>query len=212
MHSIGGTTRQHAAPEEDLLNDTVKRDWMSLLFDAMVAPDADPDVKRMALEAGDKANINKIYSAGATKPQPQWDAFVAEYRIQQILWVRDNPGSSGGVLVKPVRTRVVPLLPAWKLANSMQWVLCWKNLEVTGLTELTATRVRATLQNTHSTDYLRRQSAGLFRSRAAISGPRFAPPPGFCCLPVICLGPQIFPFGIPNSAPRAALAACSDSD
>jgi hypothetical protein len=28
------------------------------------------------------------------------------------------------------------------------------------------------------------------------------PPPGFCCLPVICLGPQNFPFGVPNSAPR----------
>jgi hypothetical protein len=32
-------------PEEDLLNDTVKRDWMPLLCDAMVGPDANPDVK-----------------------------------------------------------------------------------------------------------------------------------------------------------------------
>jgi hypothetical protein len=40
----------------------------------MVAPDADPDVKRMALEAGDKANINQIYSAGDIKHQ--WDALV----------------------------------------------------------------------------------------------------------------------------------------
>jgi hypothetical protein len=54
-----------AASDEDLLNDTVKRDWMPLLFDAMVAPDADPDVKRMALEAGDKANINRY-----TPPAP----------------------------------------------------------------------------------------------------------------------------------------------
>jgi hypothetical protein len=42
----------------------------------------------------------------------------------------------------------------------MQWVLCWEDLEVTGPT---ATWVRETLQNTYSTDYLRKQSAGLFR-------------------------------------------------
>jgi hypothetical protein len=63
---------------EDLLNDTVTANWMPWLFDAKVGPDADPDVKRMALEAGDKANINQIYSAGASKPQ--WNAFVTEYR------------------------------------------------------------------------------------------------------------------------------------
>jgi hypothetical protein len=52
----------------------------------------------------------------------------------------------------------------WKLANNMQWVLCWEDLEVTGPT---ATWVRETLQNTYSTDYLRKQSAdGLFRSQA----------------------------------------------
>jgi hypothetical protein len=67
---------------------------MPLLFDAMSAPSADPDVKRMALEAADKANINQIYSAGATKQQ--WDAFVAEYRVRQILWIRDNPGKYTG--------------------------------------------------------------------------------------------------------------------
>ena len=66
----------------------------------MVAPDADPDVKRMALEAGDKANINQIYSAGASKQQ--WDAFVTEYRIRQILWIRDNPGKvTGGTQRQP---------------------------------------------------------------------------------------------------------------
>jgi hypothetical protein len=54
--------------------------WMPLLFDAMLGPDANPDVKRMALEAADKTNINQIYSAGASKQQ--WDAFVAEYRIR----------------------------------------------------------------------------------------------------------------------------------
>jgi hypothetical protein len=45
---------------------------------------------------------------------------------------------------------------------------------------------------------------------AGRSGPRFAPL-RFLCLPVICLGPQKNPFGVPNSAPaRAELAACSD--
>jgi hypothetical protein len=34
--------------------------------------------------------------------------------------------------------------------------------------------------------------------------------PGFCCLPVICLGSQKFPFGVPKLAPRADLGACSD--
>ncbi len=61
---------------ENLFNDTVTADWMAWLFEGMVGPDANPDVKRMALEAGDKANINQIYSAGASKQQ--WDAFVAE--------------------------------------------------------------------------------------------------------------------------------------
>ena len=67
----GATSRRRDAqkPAEDLLNDTVVRNWMPWLFDAMVAPGADPDVKRVALEAGDKANINQIYSAGASKQQ-----------------------------------------------------------------------------------------------------------------------------------------------
>jgi hypothetical protein len=56
-------------PAEELFNDTVVRNWMPLLFDAMIAPDADPDVKRMALEAGDRAHINQIYSAGASQQQ-----------------------------------------------------------------------------------------------------------------------------------------------
>jgi hypothetical protein len=42
-------------------------------------------------------------------------------------------------------------------------VLCWEDLEVTGPT---ATWVREALQSTYSTDYLRKQSAGLFRSQA----------------------------------------------
>jgi hypothetical protein len=72
-------------------------------------------------------------------------------------------GGIAKAVVKPVRARAVPLLPAWKLTNSMQWVLCWEDLEVTGPT---ATWVHKTLQNTYSTDYLRKQPAGLFRSHA----------------------------------------------
>jgi hypothetical protein len=86
--------RDAAAPDEDLCNDTVTKNWTPLLFDAMVAPSADPDVKQMALEAADKANINQIYSgAGATKQQ--WDAFVAE-RIQSPTGTVDQ-GQSGQV-------------------------------------------------------------------------------------------------------------------
>jgi hypothetical protein len=80
-------------PAEDLLNDTVIKNWMPWLFDAMVGPDADPDVKRMALEAGDKANINQIYSAGASKQQ--WDAFVTEDRIRQILSMDQRQSGQG---------------------------------------------------------------------------------------------------------------------
>jgi hypothetical protein len=76
-------------PAEELFNDTAVKNWMPLLFDAMIAPDTDPDVKRMALEAGDRAHINQIYSAGAS--QQQWDAFVTEYRIRQILWTHYGP-------------------------------------------------------------------------------------------------------------------------
>jgi hypothetical protein len=42
----------------------------------------------------------------------------------------------------------------------MQWVLCWENLEVVGPT---VSWVREALQNSYSTAYLRKQSAGLFR-------------------------------------------------
>ena len=69
---------------EDLFNDTVTKDWMPWLFEGMVGHDANPDVKRMALEAADKANINQVYPAGAGSQQ--WDVFINVYRIRQILW------------------------------------------------------------------------------------------------------------------------------
>ena len=87
-------------PTEDLLNDTVIKDWMPWLFEGMVGPDAHPDVKRMALEAADKANINQVYPAGAGRQQ--WDVFVQVYRIRQILWIRDNPTKvTGGTQRQP---------------------------------------------------------------------------------------------------------------
>jgi hypothetical protein len=43
-----------AASDEDLYNNTVAINWMPLLFDAMGAPGADPDVKRMALAGGSR--------------------------------------------------------------------------------------------------------------------------------------------------------------
>jgi hypothetical protein len=45
--------------------------------------------------------------------------------------------------------------------GAVHGVLCWEDLEVTGPT---ATWVRERLQNAYSTDYLRKQSAGIFRS------------------------------------------------
>ena len=46
---------------------------MPKLFNSMIGNDADPDVKRMALEAAERAHINQIYPDGASKQQ--WDAF-----------------------------------------------------------------------------------------------------------------------------------------
>jgi hypothetical protein len=46
--------------------------------------------------------------------------------IGEIGWA--GYSESGGE-ARPVRARAVPLLPAWKLANSMQWVLCWEDLD-----------------------------------------------------------------------------------
>jgi hypothetical protein len=83
-----------AEPEEDLHNDTVTKDWKPILFNGMIGSDADPDVKRMALEAAERAHINQIYPDGAF--DQQWDALIADYKIRQILWIRDNPGKLPG--------------------------------------------------------------------------------------------------------------------
>jgi hypothetical protein len=67
---------------------------MPKLFNGMTGNDADPNVKRMALEAAERAHINQIYPDGASKQQ--WDAFIADYKIRQVLWIRDNPGKTTG--------------------------------------------------------------------------------------------------------------------
>ena len=41
--------RDAAESEEGFCSDTVSMNWMPLLFDAMLGPGANPDVKRMAL-------------------------------------------------------------------------------------------------------------------------------------------------------------------
>jgi hypothetical protein len=58
---------------------------MPLLFNGMAGCEANPDVKQLALEAT-RVCINQIYPEGATKEQ--WDAFIAEYKIRQTLWIR----------------------------------------------------------------------------------------------------------------------------
>ena len=95
----------------------------------------------------------------AEKEEKEWVAQVDKWNAE--VDRRERLGGITKEVAKPVRARAVLLMPAWKLANSMQWVLCWEDLEVTGPT---ATWVRETLQNAYSTDYLRKQSAGLFRS------------------------------------------------
>ena len=74
---------------------------MPKLFNSMIGNDADPDVKRVALEAAERAHINQIYPDGASKQQ--WGAFIADYyKIRQTLWIRDNPGkTSGGTRRQP---------------------------------------------------------------------------------------------------------------
>jgi hypothetical protein len=80
---------------------------MPKLFNGMIGNDADPDVKRMALEAAERAHINHIYPDGASKQQ--WDAFIADYRTRQTLWIRDNPGkTTGGTRRQPSAGAATP--------------------------------------------------------------------------------------------------------
>jgi hypothetical protein len=89
----------------------------------------------------------------AEKEENEWVAVVDKWNVEVAKAV-----------AKPVRARAVPLLPwrgNWPTACNGCCV-GWEDLEVVGPT---ATWVREILQNTYSTDYLRKQSAGLFRSQ-----------------------------------------------
>jgi hypothetical protein len=55
----------------------------------------------------------------------------------------------------------VPLIEAWKLPTTVQWELSWDNQVVVGPV---ATWARETIQNSISIEYLRGQTAGLFRT------------------------------------------------
>ena len=100
QREVATQRKDGSEPDEDLLNDTVTNNWLPYLFDGMLSRDAHPDVKRMALEAADKANINQVYPAGAGRQQ--WEVFVQDYRIRQVLWIRDNPTKvTGGTQRQP---------------------------------------------------------------------------------------------------------------
>ena len=108
---------------------------------------------------------NWIADGIAGNARKQAEREELEWNVQVDAWNAkvDRREATGGVtrpVVKPIRKRTAPLLPAWRLASSMQWVLCWENLEVVGPT---ASWVRETPQKSYSTEYLRKQPAGLFR-------------------------------------------------
>jgi hypothetical protein len=58
----------------------------------------------------------------AEKEEKEWVALVDTWNAE-VDW-RDRMGGVAKAVAKPVRARAVSLLPAWKLANSMQWMLC----------------------------------------------------------------------------------------
>ena len=59
------------------------------------------------MEAAERAHINQIYPDGASKQQ--WDAFIADYRIRQALWIRDHPGkTTGGTRRQPSAGAATP--------------------------------------------------------------------------------------------------------
>jgi hypothetical protein len=66
----------------------------------------------------------------AEKEETEWVAQVDKWQMER--GGADRRELLGGVtkeVAKPVRARTVPLMPAWKLRTSMQWVLRWEDLE-----------------------------------------------------------------------------------
>jgi hypothetical protein len=64
----------------------------------------------------------------AEMEEKEWVASVDKWNTE--VDRRERTGGIAKAVAKPVHARAVPLLPAWKLANSMYLVLCWEDLEV----------------------------------------------------------------------------------
>jgi hypothetical protein len=60
----------------------------------------------------------------AEREEKEWMAQVGKWNAEVDRRERERLGGITKEVAKPVRARAVPLMPAWKLANSMQWVLC----------------------------------------------------------------------------------------
>ena len=80
---------------------------------------------------------NWIADGIAGNARKQAEREELEWNVQVDAWNAkvDRREAAGGVtrpVVKPIRKRTAPLLPAWRLVSNMQWVLCWENLEVGG--------------------------------------------------------------------------------
>jgi hypothetical protein len=78
--------------------------------------------------------------------EKEWVAQVDKWNAE--VDRRERLGGVTKEVAKPVQARAVPLMPARKWANIMQWVLCWEDLEVT---DPAAAWVRKTVQNACST-------------------------------------------------------------
>jgi hypothetical protein len=76
----------------------------------------------VATDGIDAGSARKI----AEKEEKEWVAQVDKCNTE--VDQRERLGGITKEVAKPVRARAVPLMPAWKLANSMQWVLCWEDL------------------------------------------------------------------------------------
>jgi hypothetical protein len=96
---------------------------------------------------------------GAKRDEEIWDERVNRWnkRVEELDSMHDVPPK---VDIEK-REYTVPLVEPWKLPTTMQWELSWDNQVVVGPV---ATWIRETIQNSISTEYLRGQTAGLFRS------------------------------------------------
>jgi hypothetical protein len=98
---------------------------------------------------------------GAKKDEEVWDEKVRNRWNKKV----EDLDSVHHVIAPKVsiakREYTVPLIEPWKLPTTMQWKLSWDNQVVVGPV---ATWVRETIQNSISNEYLRGQTAGLFRT------------------------------------------------